>query len=275
MRAFVLLLLIGIAPLHAAAQAPRSFEVETIKPVAKCPATTSTAVELTDSGRLSIRCQPLVSFIRLAYFPRIQEGNVTGGPRWAQTELYDLVAKVDEADMTGWNAMSYRERLKAVQPQLQQLLAARFQLQTHQDAHATEAYALVQAKGGAKLKEVPAPPLHPDADHPDQKQDQEEDSINPKPGSFRIVNNRLIARAVQIPNLVWLFAARSGYEDAPAIDKTGLDGYYDFEMKLPDFNDKAEFERQMNDQLGLRIEEHKVPLPTIVIDQAERPSLDN
>jgi uncharacterized protein (TIGR03435 family) len=267
MRAFVPLLLIGIAPLHAVAQAPRSFEVATIKPVVKC--TTSTAVELTESGRLSIRCQPLASFIRLAYFPRIQEGSVTGGPKWAQTDLYDLVAKVDEADMAGWAAMSYRERLKAVQPQLQQLLAARFKLQTHQDAHATEAYALVQAKGGAKLKEVPAPPQHQDADEEDQK------STTPPPGSFRIVNDRLIARAVQIPNLVWLFAARSGYEDAPAVDKTGLDGYYDFEMKLPEFTDKAEFERQMNDQLGLRIEEHKVPLPTIVIDQAERPSLDN
>ena len=244
-----------------------TFEVATIRPVAKC--TSSVVAVATESGRFSVGCQPLVTLIRLAYFPRIQEGNVTGGPKWAQTDLFDVVGKVDEADTAGWNAMSNAERLKAVQPYLRQLLAERFQLKEHTAPHAFEAYALLQAKGGAKLKEVAAPP--PQA--PNAKDDDYSNA--PRPGTFRIVNNRLIARAVQIQNLLWLFAGRSGFEDAPAIDRTGLNGYYDFEITLPDFQDKAEFERRMNEQLGLRIAQEKVQLPSVVIDEAEKPSLDN
>lgn len=259
---------IAMLPVCATAQrVPSSFEVATIKPVSVC--TSSTVVTLTDSGRLNVGCQPLDILIRLAYFPRLREGNVTGGPRWVETDLYDLVAKVDEADMTGWIAMSYDERLKVVQPFLQQLLAKQFNLKTHTDTHTTQVYALVQAKGGVKLKEVPPPSTDNSTNEGSQK------STGPTPGGFRIVNNRLIARAVQIPNLLWFFAARCGFDDAPTVDRTGLDGYYDFDMKLPDFSDKAEFERQMNEQLGLRLEQRKVPLPAIVIDQAEKPSPDN
>ncbi|HWG16675.1 MAG TPA: TIGR03435 family protein [Acidobacteriaceae bacterium] len=268
MRAALAGIAIGIAPLCTAAQASRSFEVATIKPVARC--TAPIVATFTQSGRLNVGCQPLVILIRLAYFPRVQEGDVTGGPKWSQTDLYDLVAKVDDADMAGWNRMNYREQLKVVQPLLQQLLADRFKLKAHTDTRMIQAYALGQAKGGAKLKEVPPPDQHNQI-----VGDAAPKSTDPPVGGFRIVNNRMIARAVQIPDLLWFFAARSGYEDAPAVDRTGLDGYYDFEMKLPDFNDKAEFERQMSEQLGLRIQQQKVPLPTIVIDQAERPSLDN
>ncbi|HXE07071.1 MAG TPA: TIGR03435 family protein [Acidobacteriaceae bacterium] len=236
MRAALAGIAIGIAPLCTAAQASPSFEVATIKPVARC--TAPIVATFTQSGRLNVGCQPLVILIRLAYFPRLQEGDVTGGPKWSQTELYDLVAKVDDADMAGWNRMNYREQLKVVQPLLQQLLADRFNLKTHTNTRTTRAYALVQAKGGAKLKDVSPP---------DQQNqivgDAAPKSTDPPVGGFRIVNNRMIARAVQIPNLLWFFAGRSGYEDAPAVDRTGLDGYYDFEMRLPDFNDKAEFER--------------------------------
>ena len=248
-------------------QKAQAFEVATIKPVAKC--TSSVVAVATESGRFSVGCQPLVTLIRLAYFPRIQEGNVTGGPKWVQTDLYDVVGKVDEAGTAGWSVMSDTQRLRAVQPYLQQLLTERFKLKEHTAPHAFEAYALVQAKGGAKLKEVDTPPSHQTADK------DEADSTAPRPGTFRIVNNRLVARAVQIQNLLWLFAGRSGFEDAPAIDRTGLNGYYDFEMALPDFQDKAEFERRMNEQLGLRIAQEKVQLPTVVIDEAEKPSLDN
>ena len=239
-----------------------SFEVATVKPVARC--TSSRFVTFTQSGRLSVGCQPLAIFVRLAYLPQIQEGNVLGGPKWVQTDLYDIVAKVDDADMHGWNAMSYREQLEAVKPLLQQLLAERFSLRIHTETHIADVYALVQTKGGAKLREVAQPPLSAGDEHTK--------NADAPAGGFKIVNNRLIARAVQIPNLLWFFTGRSGYDDAPGVNKTGLQGYYDFEMALPDFQDKAEFERQMKLQLGLQIERQKAPLTTVIIDQAEKPT---
>ena len=243
-------------------QAHASFEVATIKPVAKC--TSSPAVSVTPSGRWSVGCQPLVVLVRLAYLPRLQEGSVSGGPKWAESDLYDVVGQLGAADGHGWNAMSYREQMEAAKPYLRQLLADRFSLKIHTDTKTTEVYALVQSKSGAKLTEVAHPPPKPT--------EQETKSTDIPTGGFRIVNNRLIARAVQLPNLLWLFAGRSGYEDAPVVNRTGLDGYYDFEMALPDFKEKPEFERQMKIQLGLEIKRQKAALTDVVIDQAERPT---
>jgi uncharacterized protein (TIGR03435 family) len=179
-----------------------------------------------------------------------------------------VVAKVDEADMVGWSAKSDIDQRTAVRPSLQELLAERFKLKIHMEMHVTEVYALVQSKGGAKLKAVDLPQRSED------ESVENNDKTSPPIGGFRITGDRMVARAEQMPKLLWFFAGRSGYEDAPLVDRTGLSGCYDFEMKLPEFSDKAEFEHQLHEQLGLQIQMQKVSIPTIEIDGAEKPSID-
>jgi uncharacterized protein (TIGR03435 family) len=259
---------IFIVPLCAAVQdlpTPRSFEVATVRP--SPPKCVLPNVEMVlPSGRLTIGCQPLTILVRLAYLQTLQGGDVTGGPKWAQTDLYDITAKVDQSDMSGWSAMSDTGRRAAVRPLLQELLAKRFKLKTHTEMRVTTVYALVQSKGGAKLKKVDWP--QPTEDNASD----DETKASPPVGGFKIAGDRMVARAEQMPKLLWFFMGRSGYEDAPFVDKTGLEGYYDFEMKLPEVSDKAEFELQLEKQLGLKIRVEKSAIPVVVIDGAEKPA---
>jgi uncharacterized protein (TIGR03435 family) len=63
-----------------------------------------------------------------------------------------------------------------------------------------------------------------------------------------------------------------GANDKVMVDETGLDGhYYDFSIKLTHDKDGPTVERQIEDGLGLRVEERKVSMKTYVIDAAEKP----
>jgi uncharacterized protein (TIGR03435 family) len=75
------------------------------------------------------------------------------GPAWLATERFDIVATMPEG--------SKKEDAKDM---LRSLLEERFKLTTHKETQEHPVYALVVAKGGAKMKESPAPkPLDPDA----------------------------------------------------------------------------------------------------------------
>ena len=56
------------------------------------------------------------------------------------------------------------------------------------------------------------------------------------------------------------------------VDETGLDGYYyDFAIRLTHDKDGPTVEQQIEDGLGLRVQEMKLPMKTYVIDAAEKP----
>jgi len=56
---------------------------------------------------------------------------------------------------------------------------------------------------------------------------------------------------------------------SPVVDKTGLDGLYDYTFEWPDA-DSSLFASM--DQLGLKLEAKKESVEVLVIDRAERPS---
>jgi uncharacterized protein (TIGR03435 family) len=57
----------------------------------------------------------------------------------------------------------------------------------------------------------------------------------------------------------------------PGIDKTGLDGVYDFTLSWDD-DAGPTLPTVLREQLGLRMEPQKVPISNFVIDSAQRPS---
>jgi uncharacterized protein (TIGR03435 family) len=82
-----------------------------------------------------------------------------------------------------------------------------------------------------------------------------------------------------------------GVLNRPVIDKTGLTGYYDIDLKWtpdanrPDFGDvhnpadlpapdpnRPEIFTAIKEQLGLELKSEKGPVEVIVIDHIERPS---
>ncbi|MCU1328480.1 MAG: hypothetical protein JWN34_3850 [Bryobacterales bacterium] len=97
-------------------------------------------------GRLSIECMSLRSLTAMAYGifagdkELVNRTKVVGGPKWIDTERFAISAKsADRAQ--AWQTMAM----------LQTLLEDRFQLKTHRESRPAQVYALVIAKGGAKL----------------------------------------------------------------------------------------------------------------------------
>jgi uncharacterized protein (TIGR03435 family) len=67
------------------------------------------------------------------------------------------------------------------------------------------------------------------------------------------------------------FISAFGHFDRPVLDKTGLDGVYDF--LLPLAGDGEEDVRiAVEDAFGLKFESHKAPVDVFTIDHVEKPS---
>ena len=83
-----------------------------------------------------------------------------------------------------------------------------------------------------------------------------------------------VGNAVPMRGLTGQIGYEIGATDKIMVDETGLTGYYDFTIKLSKDKDGPTMEQQIEDQMGLRVEERKAPVDTYVIDSAERPQVD-
>ena len=74
-------------------------------------------------------------------------------------------------------------------------------------------------------------------------------------------------------------SALSSQMDRPVVDRTGIDGVYDFTLKWspgddPDATDSAagaSLFTVIQETLGLKLEGKKIPVPMIAVDSAEKP----
>src|SRR3974377_1452648 len=131
-------MMLWIAALAVAAQVS-SFEVATVKPV-NPPAGPHVVSLIINHGRLNIEAAELRQIVGLAY--AVQRVRVLGGPAWADSDQFDIVAKAENPDAS-------RDEIRNM---LQALLAERFKLVVHRETKEIPAYTLVLAKSGSKLK---------------------------------------------------------------------------------------------------------------------------
>jgi uncharacterized protein (TIGR03435 family) len=95
-----------------------------------------------------------------------------------------------------------------------------------------------------------------------------------------------IGHSVAMEYLTWWLGQRLQQDERPVIDKTGLDGYYDFKLaympepasglpqdRVPlDASDRPNIFQAAREQLGLRLEPQKGPIEYFVIDHVEKPA---
>jgi uncharacterized protein (TIGR03435 family) len=194
----------------------------------------------------------LVGCIKEAY--GLYDYQIVGGEPYRQDE-YDISAKADGNES--------KERLMLM---LRALLADRFKLVVHTETKELPVLALGVAKGGSKLKA----------------------SVTEDAGGIRAADGGLKFTKYTMSEL-GEFLSRLGSVGRPVLDRTGLQGTYDFTLLIDgqrrDLNDRAaadEFKRAMSDwgsisrdlqdQLGLRLESDKAPIERLVIDHAEKPA---
>jgi uncharacterized protein (TIGR03435 family) len=172
---------------------------------------------------------------------------ISGLPKWAKETQFDVVAKA-----------AHDTPPATLRIMLRTLLADRFKLQSHQEDRPTLAYVLTVSKHGPQLQ--PASGTQPHCGWTDL----------PSGVSRRECQNMTMAElARQLPGLNRIGIGR------PVVDKTGLDGTWDFHLDVrlapADIGAVPEGPTIFDafDQLGLKLEARKVPLPVLVVDRIE------
>jgi uncharacterized protein (TIGR03435 family) len=228
---------------------------------------------------------PLQSIVSLAY--GVGPSRITGWPEWTRTARYDIRAKAGEP--------STRDEVLAM---LRTLLAERFSLQAHRETREMNIYALVVARPdgttGPKLQRVlvdcetkklldgSAPGFFPPDTRP--------------PCGISIEAMRLVSgpSIVTSTRAAWTMEqlARSldGDVGRPVIDRTGLAGTFDIELRYvrelppgPFFApqpqsaqppDGVSLRDALKQQTGLDLRSERGPVELLVIDSIERPTPD-
>jgi uncharacterized protein (TIGR03435 family) len=277
---------------QAAAAAPKSFEVASIKPSAPAEGgRMMVRMGTAPGGRWTASGVTVNMLIQQAYDVRSYQ--ITGGPGWINTERYDIVAKAETADID-------RETMKVL---LQSLLAERFNLEIHRETKELPLYLLVVGKDGHKLHKSAEQPDDPAAAQPANPTNINQakgvvraGSGTGKTGSqkgsmMRMGRGQLNAEGVQVTAIVQMLAQQLG---RPVIDKTGIKGNYDFNLQwtpdetqrsmgiagldrpadspLPADTSGPSLFTAVQEQLGLKLEAGKGPVETLVIDRVERAS---
>jgi uncharacterized protein (TIGR03435 family) len=176
-------------------------------------------------------------------------------------ENYDIQAKAE-------HPVSAAEMLRL----LQNLLEDRFKLLLRRETKELQAYAMVVDKGGPKLHASLAPYINDAA------------PLNPYhargvEGHYYYALDLLIKNAT-MADLAWRLSSLTILEDHVVVDKTGLDGHYDIELKFagqsasapPSDSDAPSIFTALREQLGLRLEAQKIPLEVLSVEHAERPA---
>ncbi len=209
-----------------------SFEVASIRLVSGDG--NESSVSPMGQGRFTATNVSINALIALAY--DMEADQLMETPKWGESQLYSIDAK-PEGDI----ALTYAQ----LKPRLQQLLAQRFQLVVHHESREIKGYALVVAKGGAKLKKSSLPPS--------------------EVGSIYV--NGLICSSVSMQN----FAAMLKYSvGRTVVDKTGITGSYSIDLKFaPQGVEDSELPSiitAVEEQLGLKLQPESVPTDILVID---------
>ena len=255
--------------LHAQpAASPAAFEVASIK---MNPPTERPAMEwsVLPGGRLSIKGFRLRGIISTAYHVPLQSIRLSGGPKWMNSDLFDIEAAAAAGSIPpGLSRMELEAKVYAM---LRSLLEDRFKLVIRREVKEVPVYAIVVSKGGSKLRKA-----NVDEDHC-------EDSKIPchliSGGQGRGVH----AKAASLPDITSFV---ENWSDRPIIDKTGLTGLYEIDTEgwIPivgpvnlGSNEGASDPLRPTlsavfDRLGLKMESQRAQVEYYVIESVEHPT---
>ena len=175
--------------------------------------------------------------------------NQVSGPPWLDHNEYDVAARAPEG-----------ESREQIQLMLRTLLAERFDLKQHSESKLMRVYELETAKDGPKIKPVQngsAPASGPGFRfRGDMRQFAD------------LLAIQFTMPAPQSPDV----PVKAGGPVIPVLDKTGLNGIYDFNVDRPPELGTDIFtawKRALEDQLGLKIESRMDHVAVVVVDDAK------
>ena len=266
----------------ASPSSPLVFEVASVKP--NKSGDQRVMMQFPPSGRISATNVPLRLLIRQAF--DVQDFQIVGGPNWIASDRFDIVAKAPEGMTTG---------IEQIRPMLRALLTDRFKLAAHTETREMPIYSLVLARADGKFgpkfsaakvdcearfsaaRRGGPPPQFPAPGQP------MECGFMMGPGNMNVGGMPMLELARSLSPMVGRIV----------VDKTGLQGRYDFQLTFApegrgfgpgpgpggpeptaiDPNTPSLF-TALQEQLGLKLESERGPVDVIVIDRVEQPTED-
>jgi uncharacterized protein (TIGR03435 family) len=232
-----------------ASEGTPSFEVATIKPAA-LSSDGHTDINYPPGGRFSASNITLRELMQWAY--GMPETQILDGPSWLGSTRFDIEATSDpETDSRLVSIASDQER-EVKRSMVQALLAERCGLKLHRETRILPAYDLIVAKGGSRLQ-------------PSQFKGR---SINDGRTYFNGQGLTIALIAEELSQLAGRIV----------VDKTKLLDRYDLKLQwTPDNGAVTDSSAPslftaIQEQLGLKLEPAKEPIPVLVIDHVEEPS---
>lgn len=198
------------------------------------------------SGRYEFHSATMVDLISTAY--KVDPDKVTGGPSWVEMERFDVIAKV--------NGKPSAEVLRLM---LQALLADRFKLVVKMEVKPMPAYQMTVPKK-LNLKQADSAG---DSDCPMSIQMGPRIGDGPPQPTLAFTCRGMTMNA--FANQVRVM--RPALPNLPVIDKTGIEGIWDIDFKLPmdPTGGMAALSEELEKRLGLKLELSTAPLEVIAV----------
>jgi len=207
----------------------------------------------TEGTRLFYENETMQDMLAFAYKVTVRQ--VVGAPDWFTTKHFDIHGTADEP---GIASVAQQQEMLGI------LLEDRFKLKVRHEERDMARVVITVAHGGPKMKPTERKDFLPDVSC--------RGSASERDCTFAGVSMDLFAYAMQF------------LLDRPVINKTGLDGKYDFHLKFTPANAPASADTgvdagaapnlftAMTEQAGLHADSSKGPTEVIVVEHVELPS---
>jgi uncharacterized protein (TIGR03435 family) len=224
-------------------------------------------------GRFVMVNLPVLRLIRAAY-SELNPSQIVGAPEWVNTERYDVTATAGRN-----TSAAEMERM------LRELLAERFKLRTRLESRDQDAFALVRATASGppppQLRQVRVDCITLIAQAGTSSTLPRSNNGAP-PCGLIYDGRKLAAGGVTMAQLARNLTPLVG---RPIVDRTGLDGHYEFTLEyatregnaagIPATNDsRPSIVVALQEQLGLRLDSRRMAVDVLIIDSVERPGPD-
>lgn len=224
---------------------------------------------------------PLRPIIAAAYELQLQNFRLVGGPSWIGAGGPPWIG-ADRFDITA--TLPENTTARQVPAMLRALLADRFKLVVHTEVREAPSYALVLARSDKRL----GPALRRAEVDCEAAEAAGVVIPTPKPGDrgpcdseIGIAGGGILGRGQRLSRLARMMSQFVGRH---IVDRTGLTGGFDFELRFseqatgtgtaPAPGDAPSLFTALPEQLGLKLESIREPIEFVVIDSVERPTVN-
>jgi uncharacterized protein (TIGR03435 family) len=234
---------------------PPTFDVASIRPMSNADDVPSHISNPSKTSEFRAVNVTLRALLEVAY--ALPETQMFGGPGWTATDKFAIEAKSDQKFDQQLAVMSPSKAKQAKRDMLRNLLAERFKLAAHTETRERPIFALIVAKGGSKLIQSKS----------------SKTALSGGRGRISIKGGD-DSLAVLAFELSWRLGR-------PVMDHTGLEGRYELNLNwaaddgepiASDSSSGPSLFTAIQEQLGLKLEPTKAPVPILIIDHADKPS---